>query len=64
MARLYRRGEDVPAWAEGIDYREWTRQNTAELAPLVERVAKRDMEKKLAAEAEKKLKLEANRKKK
>lgn len=64
MAKLYRRGEEVPAWAEGIDYREWMRQNTAELAPLVDRIAKRDLEKKLAAEVEKKLKLEANRKKK
>ena len=58
MARLYRRGEDVPAWAEGIDYREWMRQNTAELAPLVDRIAKRDLEKKLAAEAERLAKLQ------
>lgn len=64
MAKLYRRGEDVPPWAEGIDYREWMRQNTAELAPLVDRIAKRDLEKKLAAEAEKKLKLELKKGKK
>lgn len=64
MAKLYRRGEDVPPWAEGIGYKAWMSHNTAELAPLVDRIAKRDYEKKLAAEAEKKLKLELKKGKK
>lgn len=64
MARLYRRGDDVPAWAEGIRYEAWMSRNTAELTALVDRIAKRDYEKKLAAEAEKKLKLELKKGKK
>lgn len=54
MGRLYRRPEDVPLWAEGVtweQYERWLWELPRER--IEDRIARRDYEKRRAAEAEK-----------
>jgi hypothetical protein len=58
MGRLYRRGEEVPLWAEGISweaYERWLWEMPRER--IEDRIARRDWEKKREAEAEKAAKM-------
>lgn len=54
MAKLYRRGEEVPPWAEGItwaQYERWLWEMPRER--IEDRIARRDWEKRRAEEAAK-----------
>lgn len=53
MARMYRRGEEVPSWAEGISwaqYERWLWELPRER--IEDRIARRDWEKKRAEEVD------------